>query len=625
MIRRAALIAAGLAVAVHVAEAARVLFLPADAPLFNDFALLQYTAGAAREFHAESGTLWGYDPHFMAGYPLTFIWNSNVLTQLLAVIFPAAPVPALLRAFLFASLAAAPLLFFLALRNFGFSPRRALAGAAICLIYFRLGAPALFHLTGMVTAGLSTTFNIFAVSLVFAYLRRRRARTRQAAPALLAALVAVALAPLIHKTAVVVLVPPLIILLAQNARRLNAKEWAAAAAAAALTFAVNSFWLMPLFRFLPYKTFLEDAPFWQNTDPLRPVLDFLTPAAQMNNLTFGGVFGAAHSALLLGILLLGVRGLVLWKRERPDLFPAFAATSAFLFLLSYYGSFWRPAAELNPTRYLPTLHLFLIIPAIAAVTGFASAPQKNPLAPALSAALLAAFVALFAYSILWLQPFYRLLAIQPPVAVRQLTEWLRHADPGGRVLLEDSGVLDRNGPGQSYGMTHLPALLPERTGREFIGGPYPYVFLRHRFAGFHDGRLFGKDITDHTIEDLREYLRIYNVRRIACWSHPSRLVFDYHKKYFQYKESFGSLAVYEFAGWEPGALPLGTASLKAGRNRIEASNVRPGNGAVILPYHWAPGIRANPPLTIKKQKLLADPVPFIKIENPPGEFTLKIK
>ncbi|MEW5945472.1 MAG: hypothetical protein AB1742_04660 [bacterium] len=604
----------------HSFETLRVLFLPDGTPLFNDFALLQYTMSAARNFYAADGRLWGYDPHFMAGYPLTFIWNSNVALQAIAVIFRNVPSWLIARWFLFFALASTPVMLFLSFRNFGFAPRRALAGSALAILYVRLGAVSLFHLTGMTTAGLSTIFNLLALSLLFSFLTRRRSRT------LLALLIAFPLAPFIHKTAPVVLLPPTAVLIALHLKTLKAKDWTALAALAALTAALNSFWALPILRFLHYKLLLTEAPFWQNYDLLRPLRDYFIPVMRINNLAFGGVHGALHTLLILAILVLGASGLIMRRKTDKNLSISLGAAALFLFILGYYGSFWSVTAQLNPTRYLVSLNLILIFPAAAALsTAAENLENRRILTHAASAALsITAMLALFAWSLHWLNPFYRLLGITPGGDTALLVSSLSSLPPGGgRILFEDSGVMDREGPGQQYDHIQLAAILPPRTGREFIGGPYPHVFLIHRFASFHDARLFGRDIDDFPPDDLRARLHLYDVRWIVAWSSKSRKYLDYFDRDFTRSTVVGRFAVYEFTGWNQGAFLKGAGVITADFNRISAQGVSPVNGEVIIGYHWMDGIASSPPLTVERAMILDDPVGFIKIKNPPPEFTLK--
>ena len=67
----------------------------------------------------------------------------------------------------------------------------------------------------------------------------------------------------------------------------------------------------------------------------------------------------------------------------------------------------------------------------------------------------------------------------------------------------------------------------------------------------------------------------------------------------------------------------GEGKVKASLNRLEVSEVK-GN-EVILKYHWAEGLIGTPAVKIVPVKMYDDPIPFIKILDPPATFTLQIR
>ena len=133
---------------------------------FNDFSILKYQAEAARKFHKKSGELWGYDPHFMAGYPLDFTWNSNVAIQWTAVKYKKVPVDHILRILLVFGMAIFPLVFWISAKNFSFDTDAASFSMILGGLYFIIGLPIMFFLTGMITAGIASYFSILTVSPV---------------------------------------------------------------------------------------------------------------------------------------------------------------------------------------------------------------------------------------------------------------------------------------------------------------------------------------------------------------------------------------------------------------------------------------------------------------------------
>jgi hypothetical protein len=66
----------------------------------------------------------------------------------------------------------------------------------------------------------------------------------------------------------------------------------------------------------------------------------------------------------------------------------------------------------------------------------------------------------------------------------------------------------------------------------------------------------------------------------------------------------------------------GSGNVEVGWNMIRCTNVS--GDEIMLKYHWTTGLVSNPPLRIDPEKVLDDPIPFIKIINPPSEFTLRI-
>src|SRR4029077_7350989 len=87
------------------------------------------------------------------------------------------------------------------------------------------------------------------------------------------------------------------------------------------------------------------------------------------------------------------------------------------------------------------------------------------------------------------------------IYTRTLLRWLRDdTKPEGRVLFEES-------PGRIYDGARIAGYLAYKSGREFIGGPYPF---RH-FAAFWDNWLFDRPISQLSPEQLDGLLRRYNI------------------------------------------------------------------------------------------------------------------
>jgi len=62
--------------------------------------------------------------------------------------------------------------------------------------------------------------------------------------------------------------------------------------------------------------------------------------------------------------------------------------------------------------------------------------------------------------------------------------------------------------------------------------------------------------------------------------------------------------------------------VNAGFNRLELSSLK-GN-EVVLKYHWIDGLTSTPAAKIVPINMADDPIPFIKIIEPPAALTLRV-
>jgi hypothetical protein len=206
-----------------------------------------------------------------------------------------------------------------------------------------------------------------------------------------------------------------------------------------------------------------------------------------------------------------------------------------------------------------------------------------------------------------------------PPELRAIVEWIQKEAPANaRVLFEESG----DETGFVYDGMYLSSFVPHWTGRQLIGGPINLYNDRHHFAEFHSGKLLKRDIQTFSDEEIRNYLRLYNIGAVVAF-HPVSIR--------RLRSLAGLIALDRRIG--PVHLmkvnqPLtwffeGEGEVKAGLNRLEVSNVK--GEEVILKYHWVEGLAGSPAVKIAPIRLFDDPIPFIKIAQPPADFTLGIE
>jgi len=211
-----------------------------------------------------------------------------------------------------------------------------------------------------------------------------------------------------------------------------------------------------------------------------------------------------------------------------------------------------------------------------------------------------------------------LLRTQLRPELTAIVEWVKQETPAeARVLFEESG----DETGFVYDGMYLSSFIPHWTGRELIGGPINLYNDRHHFAEFHSGQLFKKDIQTLSDDEIRNYFRLYNIGAVVAF-HPASI---------QRLQSVPGLVtlerrigpVYLMRVNQPLSWFLqGEGKVKASLNRLKVSEVK-GN-EVILKYHWAEGLIGTPVVKIVPVKIGDDPIPFIKVIDPPAAFELRI-
>ena len=577
-----------------------------DRPILNvDFCSQYYWAYAAREFHRQDGRLWGYDPNFMAGYPLDFIFNSSLPVQMISVALPGASLARVIKAALILSFLLMPPLLFFSLTMMGLPRGPGLAATALGVCLFWLAENALFGRFGMISGAFLLHFFLVPLSLLLCWLRDRRPA------ALVGFAAALALSLIVHKTAFVLTVAPALLLVALAVRSLRAREWAYLAAAFVVAFALNLHWLLPFFRFLPLKVEDPLTTFFQNTELLRPLAD-LFPVQ---------TFFAIPLARLL-TMAAGLMGLKKLRREQPRLYLPLLALLVYFGVFAYFGSLVPVLRHLQPYRYV-TAYFYLWLP--FAGYGLAAARERlspggwpRRLAPAGFGLLLFVLLLLPSFQAFsWVAPLRTDLT--PDSAA--LIDWLKnHTDPGARILAEDINVWTDK---PVYGGARLVGLVPALMPRELIGGPLPNAFIIHHRVSFEDGWLCGRVIKEMSDAEVAAVLRRYNVGWVVAWSEASKERLS-RQPGLEPAAEFGLVKCWRVPS-PPGYFLEGTGRVSAGFNRIRLSGLATGSGRVVVSYHWVDGLRSTPPARLTRVDVPGDPVGFIGVVDPPADLVIHLE
>ncbi len=572
-------------------------------PVLNvDWCSQYYWSHAARSLHKVSGRIWGFDPYYMAGYPLDFVFNSSLPVQLTSLLLNFLSTGSAIKIFYIVTFLLVPVFLYLSMKNFGLSPLAALATASLGTVYFWLAEDALFGQWGMLSGSFILNFFLFPTSLLFRWMENG------SRGALFWLFIALPAGILIHKTALVLIPVPFLVMLIAFRRKLDARIIFIIFVLALWTFLVNAFWLLPFFHFLPLK--IEDpvTTFFQNPDPWRFIKD-LTPFQEYFAIPLYRLF-------ILGFAALGAFSLRRSEEGREGFRFLVTAIGVF-FLLTYFGYFIEPLRHIQPYRYVTGLYFLLLVPC---GYGLVRAYRwKGRISAAVFIVLLIVPMALPIPSWRYFSAVSPLRTSFPP-EVEGLLEWIENnTDRSARIMIEDNNAWEDKSP--AYGATRFPGMLPALVPRECVGGPLPNAFIKHHHVHFHDGRFLGKRIEECSDDWLMERVRLYNIKWAVCWSDASKNRLGEMSEFAKEKAGFGRIAVFEFNN-EPDFFIRGRGKIRADYDRIELTGIKPDDNTVIIKYHYMEEFKAEPDAGIFRVDVPGDPIGFIGLRGPASEVTL---
>ncbi|HSE84803.1 MAG TPA: hypothetical protein VLJ79_01125 [Candidatus Binatia bacterium] len=572
-------------------------------------------------FWRQNRISWGYNPFFMAGYPSNTIQDLSIKFFEFAALGLAtlglAPIQ-WFKLLAFLATAAVPWFMYFAARNLFFDRDEiksdaALMAALLGTAYWWNSLPREMFFYGMAGYAPASYTSVLGVSLLY-----RIAKTPSLwSPTHLGwLLLSLVILPL-HVQSIVIFLPPLVALLVLRPQlfRRNLLIWTAGAAA--LSILTNLPWLAPAFAHRGddvAATIVDQLPLFTSVDLFTFIKDYLGPTGYW---TFRPSF--AEKGFRLMLLFLGSWGtwkLLRDKNRAPG--AVLASASLVLFVVAYFGSLISFVKGWQPMRFKVPLDLFLALGA-SYITAYGlvrrSLMSRVFIIPTVAACGLLAFL----FNLFTTETRGTMLLrteIRPELNV--IVDWIKQETAaGGRVLFEESG----DETGFVYDGMYLSSFIPHWTDRELIGGPINLYNDRHHFAEFHSGKLLKKEIHALTDDAIRNYFRLYNIGAVVAF-HPDSI---------QRLQSVPGLVtldrrvgpVHLMRVNQPLSWFLqGEGKVKASLNRLDLSELK--GKEVVLKYHWAKGLSASPPARIVPVKIYDDPIPFIKIIEPPAALTLRI-
>lgn len=575
-----------------------------------DHALHLYHGSLGSRFLRDHGVNWGYDPFFMAGYPKTpFHDPSAGVADLSMRLAGGGYSPRAYKLALAISMFTWPILAGAGLWMLGARPDEMLGGWVVSGVYYWGGFAKILLDSGLFSFLWAAAWGLLLAGSLVCFSRR---------PGLgswLLLAFAGAAALFVHPTSAMLALLVTVGPWARESRRRGGRWQLCVLAAAGLAAAANLFWIAPLVRLWPMRQ-----------------VHFVFMVSDPDGFPFLWAF-LAERPLELVLFSLGICGLLYWAISRQfsllsSLGPGILGTAA----LTFFGSGFGPTRGLEPLRFQAPLFLWLALAGgalvAAALRGIAGIRRADR-AWAPSGLVLIAIAGVFAVRAShsrptpWSDAFVaeRPFPLGLTPEMQALVQWIDdHTDGSARILLEDQLRLREPTVAESL---HWTCLLPILTGREFIGGHYQVTPLVHHYASFGDFTLGGMPIERLSAAQIREFLELYNIGWIVCWSPKARLAVERLPNV----EPMGTLPrytsrptenryfLYRVRG-ERSFFAQGSGRVESvGPNRIVLTDLKPREGLVVVRYHWLDGFVSDPPAVLERIRIGNDPVGFIGIRT----------
>jgi hypothetical protein len=570
-----------------------------------------------REFLRNSGLSAGYDPSFMAGYPMSVITGtSSTLVNLVILGFGNDRPAVAFKVFTFLAVAALPWLVALAGVVLGSSPRGVAFSVLLFLVYLWTDFPINYAEFGMTSYLLSVPVGLVTMALLSSYLARGGFGRW-----LLAALSCGGVF-LVHLTSAMVIGPAglLAYLIAMIRARWEGTAFPVSrhvglVAIVPVILLMNAFWLLP--------------GYWLASTAGQSDFVFAHPESLLGRLGEIAWTASPIEAVALGLGLVGVAALA---RRRPEAAAGLGGLLLAGFGWGYLAGAFRALDALQPGRHTYTCY---------SAACLAGGIGLDEVLTRLRSARLGRLdrVALIGLALVGIRVFgpavsgsvrsriggpSTFLSSRPTPRVLQVVEQVKkHVRPGERLLFEETGF-GVDGLGDPFERRHLSPILPHMAGVEVLGGPYLHTPVETNFTQFGENKLFGRKDWDRDV--FVRYAKLYRPAAICCWSPKARSFCLANPGLIEVVEDDGTILLGRVIGFD-GATIRGTARVEAGPNRLvvrDAVAEAGGDGLVVLRYHAVPYLAADPPVAIERVKLEDDPVPFIGLRPTNGPVTLRM-
>ena len=565
-----------------------------------------------------NGSTWGYDPSFMAGFPdLTVFDIDNKFIEWAAFMGSIVSIKTAvsMKLVIFIELLIEPFLLYFAFKNLRFGKKACLWAALGGILILNGPAGLFFNAGGMFSFLFASFFSMLVVSLYYRFLILQDNRLNWLMVAL------TILAPIFHSTSILMVGIPILFMTIQSYHKIKKETVIWLGVSGGLTFLVNCYWLLPIFKVLKYTITNDEA--WTGAFSIPQFAAFWIGGTILAS---GGLFAVLY--FIRGCKILGDK-----QRELLSL-----TIFMVVVLIIAGGPAWYLTRSLQPNRFLILLQIYLSIPVIAFLEqGFVlkNIKMKKVIAVLLAISILIpglgmAFVRfaspgdsvplMIAHKL-----FGRRLEagnVADP-KTKELVQWLNaNTTPQkGRIMIEHPQGEGEESPFMIFYLGLMPAIQRYVEG-EFLGAPrFEVPLVQNRDTRFSHDEMFGKKLSDTTKAELEYKLDLYNVKWIVAIKGTATAYLEKYSDLFVNVKEIDSVCIYKVQSQkESGYFLKGNGEIKASVNRLELSNLQ-GND-IVIKYHWFEGFNAPEGVVIEKYPVKGAETGFIRIINPPSNMVL---
>jgi hypothetical protein len=566
-----------------------------EVPLRGDVARYFATADGV----AKAGGLYGYDPAFMAGYPVG-LWNSMGKKgyEVLHLMLPWVPLPRLFYFSIVGIVLACPLVLWLLLRR-NFERR----GQQVFFLLLLLG---FWHLSTQISYfwGFGNVF--FPCASVLAIVMcvlLQRLTNRGRFPWLTAIGLGVVGAAIFYCHTVVLiaaLVPLLSILLLGGSREQLLRTLPRLAVSLSVFAALSLPWLVPLLS--TRDDCLTQPEQWFQGGPRHLIMDLFSDRTYRLQFDRNTLF---HVAVVFGL----AGGLFAWRDRRDVLLTSLAIGGAWALVITYGFTYLGALSSVQPYRFMIPATLFLLAPAAYAMVSCAKAVLRTDRRVQVGVVLLL-LVLMPEVSAYVIDKAWGTSEIGLSTDREDVLSVVKELPREGRILCDDAG---------------LGHVMPYFTGRAVIGGLSSQAFLKHRFAGIDEkGMLFGRMPSEWPSQKLALYLEAYAVDYAVFSSARWIKYADAATSLFVFERSVAGQRLYRVGDVAQSYVARGDARVRIDDTGIHLTEIM--STELLLKFHYSDLLSADVPgVTLGPEAVFEDPIPFVLVNLPEGVSSFSIR